>query len=182
MAYNEAQRAIALEIIYKYGGRVTIEALADIRRVLKAPKLPKRTVYNWLELDAQDGKETITANEKRVQDSEISPLKSPKRFVSIEAKQTARKTLEELFQDIVYAYGEHALTDDAIDGTRGKEAVIAAATALDKLRLIQGLPTEIVAVLPDAIAALRRHGVDPVEWLKATVDELNSADVSTENS
>lgn len=76
---------------------------------------------------------------------------------------TQQKTdLAALFERVSERYLEHALDDDVIEEMSGKDAVIAAATATDKMRLLRGLPTEIIEVVPQLVAALKEAGLDPV--------------------
>jgi hypothetical protein len=48
-----------------------------------------------------------------------------------------------LFGRIAETYGEHALRPSTVRKTRGKDAVIAACAATDKLRLLRGESTSI---------------------------------------
>lgn len=57
-------------------------------------------------------------------------------------RQGKKNELASLFEQIVRRYAERALSDEAITDTRGKDAVIAAATALDKLQLLTDQPTD----------------------------------------
>lgn len=76
--------------------------------------------------------------------------------------QEKRGELADVYEDIAYKYLAHASKDEVIEETQGKDAIIAAATATDKMRLLRGLPTEIVAIIPDVIAALNKMHKDPV--------------------
>ena len=59
----------------------------------------------------------------------------------LQKEQQKKQSLAELFEEVARAYIARALDLGAIDDTRGKDAVIAAATALDKLQLLIGAPT-----------------------------------------
>jgi hypothetical protein len=68
-----------------------------------------------------------------------------------------------VFEDIAYKMLAHAGNPDVIDSMSGKDAVIAAATATDKMRLLRGLPTEIVQIIPDLVAAIESMGQSPAD-------------------
>ena len=84
----------------------------------------------------------------------------------------ASKSLDEMFEDIARAYLDHALKDDVIDRTSGQAAVLAAATAVDKMRLLRVLPPEIVAILPQLIVAINERGLKPALVFQAMFDRL----------
>jgi hypothetical protein len=72
--------------------------------------------------------------------------------------------LAELFEDVAYKMLGHANQDTTIVEMSGKDAVIAAATATDKMRLLRGLPTEIIEIIPtiqDIYKALEDKGLEP---------------------
>lgn len=71
--------------------------------------------------------------------------------------------LADMFEDVARRYLEHATDEDVVAGTFGKDAVIAAATATDKMRLLRGLPTEIVALIPGVVQAIQDMGQSPAD-------------------
>lgn len=72
-----------------------------------------------------------------------------------------KEELADVFERVAYKYLQHAEHQDVIDDVAGNAAVITAATAVDKMRLLRGLPTEIVVMLPDVLAALKVLGQEP---------------------
>ena len=50
-AYTEAQRAMAIEILNRHGGELNKRAIAEIRKILGQPDLPKVTIWRWLQRD-----------------------------------------------------------------------------------------------------------------------------------
>lgn len=77
---------------------------------------------------------------------------------------TQQKTaLADVFEAVAYKYLEQALDEDVISESSGKDAVVTAATAVDKMRLLRGLPTEIVQLLPDVVAAIESLGMTPAD-------------------
>jgi hypothetical protein len=120
-SYSEHQKALALEILARHDGQVTSVALSDIRELLESPDLPKTTVWRWLQRDATD-----------------------KKNVTPEAKAKAAETLDNMFEATARQYLSHAQKETVVNRMDGKGAVIAAATAVDKMRLLRDLPTEII--------------------------------------
>lgn len=70
-------------------------------------------------------------------------------------------------QQVVDIYLDRAIA--TADKTSGAQAMTTAAIAMDKLRLLQGLPTQIVSVLPDFLGALRAMGIEPDEFIQRTI-------------
>lgn len=108
-----------------------------LEEVAKHCKVPSRTLRRWF--DGQSG--------------------TPSSEIVIESK----KDLADIYEDVARKYLIHAVEPDLIDETSGKDSVIAAATATDKMRLLRGLPTEIVEIMPQLVEALRKAGLDPVD-------------------
>jgi hypothetical protein len=82
-----------------------------------------------------------------------------------------KEALSTLFERIARKYLDRAEEDDAIASTRGKDAIIAAATATDKMLLLRGQPTAITQSLnksADIDAATKRL----VEAARAEGQEL----------
>ena len=63
-----------------------------------------------------------------------------------------------------------ATRSDKIDAMSAQQAITGAAIAVDKYRLLSGLPTEIVSVLPDADAAAKVLGVNLAMLLMQLVE------------
>ena len=145
VAFNEAQKAVAVEIALRYGG-VTKEALAEIQQAIG--KVTARSVRNW----AQGAERKF-------------PEKS-------DPEEIARQTLDNLFEEVAYAYLNHAKKAQVIADSKGKEAVTAAAIATDKMRLLRGLPTAIIDVLPGFLEAAEKGGVDPVAYLSESAARI----------
>ncbi len=67
----------------------------------------------------------------------------PEHAASSQVRQEKMEELSVLFDRVARVYIGRALTDEAVSDTRGKDAVIAAATATDKKQLLGGKPTLI---------------------------------------
>lgn len=153
MAYTEVQKAMAIEIIARHGGQITTAALHEVRAILDTPDLPKATVWRWLRKDATD-----------------------KKAVSPEARQAAEEKLDAIFETVARTYANHALKPSVVGQATASQAMTAAAIAVDKMRLLRNLPTEIVAVLPNLLDAIDRKGLKASEVFGAMLEELTRAD------
>ena len=81
----------------------------------------------------------------------------------------SKKDLASMFEDLAYKMLEFAGDPDVIDDMSGKDAVMSAAIAVDKMRLLQGLPTEIIVIMPQLMDALHQAGLDPVETFQKLI-------------
>lgn len=150
--YSAHDQAMALAIVERYDGEVTRVCLDTIRQTLDAPALNKSTVYRWL------------------QSQPVAPESQPeKNTVNPEAVEQA---LDAVFEVTARRYLEHANQDAVIADTKGKDAIMAAAIAVDKMRLLRNLPTEIVVILPDLVAAIDRAGLSASDVFNAMLQEL----------
>lgn len=81
--------------------------------------------------------------------------------------------LADQFESIAKRYLTRAGALDAISETKGKDAITAAAIAVDKMRLLRNLPTEIVGVIPDISNAVEKSG-ETLEQVMPVLAELLS--------
>jgi hypothetical protein len=84
-----------------------------------------------------------------------------------------RGDLADLFEDAAHLYINHSVKRDVIEETKGKDAIMAAAVAVDKMRLLRGLPTEIVQLMPEFLAALERTGQQPDQFMQRVIERAN---------
>jgi hypothetical protein len=168
MAYSAEQKAAAVEVIKRYGG-LTAEAIAVARELLGAPTLSISTLHGWLKAPVKPPKQAAPLR------TETETKKESETEAKIEAvKVSVNDALDKMFETTARNYLMQANNPDVIASTKGPQAVVAAATALDKLRLLQGLPTEIVAVIPTLVEVIRRKGYDPAEAIKTMLTQFAS--------
>ena len=86
---------------------------------------------------------------------------------------THKKDMGTALESLFWKLYEHALGDETIDQLKGAQAYTAMGIVLDKYRLVQGLPTEIVQVIMPAVQALERAGKNPVEVFKEIERQAN---------
>lgn len=118
---------------------------AKLEEVARYGKVPSRTLRRWYNREYGAPPDNIVTQQKR--------------------------ELADVFEDIAYKYLTHAAKDDVIEAVSGNAAVVTAATAVDKMRLLRGLPTEVIAIVPDVVSALQKAGYDPVSVFNDLIAE-----------
>lgn len=164
MGYTDADRLIALETIERHDGSVD-DAIDAVREML-GKKVSRATLFNWL--SKKDSLKSVPVVQPVRQDKKIELVKLPPDW--------AAETLDNVFENVARAYLERAQDEKAIEKTNGKDAVMTAAIAVDKMRLLRNLPTEIVGVLPGLVESIRRAGYDPVAVFTRLQEKFDGQD------
>ncbi len=86
--------------------------------------------------------------------------------------QGKKEDLKTLFINEIYEILK-VLPDHREDATY-QQLTTSLAIFFDKVRLLEGLPTEIVGVLPPLVAALKDIGVDPVEAFQEMLNQAKA--------
>lgn len=142
--YSDEYRAAAIAMLMSAGfATEKTRAVRDIARYYKGA-IPERTLFRW-------------------GNGENRP--APAKLVT-----SKKEELADVFERVAYKYLQHAETQDVIDDVSGNAAVITAATAVDKMRLLRGLPTEIISLIPDLISAIQLAGDDPEQVFKRLIE------------
>lgn len=192
-AYSPEQKLAALSFIKHFGG-MTEEALFAIRAALESPGLSKSTIHDWwkksgLQIDPRTAEPNETEHPN--QSAEI-PVRKPKKSVVPVASQPfvlpipndkideINASLDIMFERAARAYLVHAIDQNVVKDTKGKDAVMAAAIAVDKMRLLRNLPTEIIQVLPDLLSELDRHGLSASDVFNSMIAQLRSAKINVD--
>lgn len=123
------------------------KAVTEVYKYLQG-KVPMRTLYRW------GNRENRPAPAKLV----------------TEKKGNMADALEAL----TWALVEHAAQPDTIDDMSGREAATSIGIYIDKMRLLRGLPTEIIEVLPGFVDALAAMGKDPKEFMNRVIERANT--------
>lgn len=155
--YSEHDKATAIKIVERFGGEITREALGMIRQALAAPSLNKSTVYRWVQA-------------ARLQPV-ASGLQPEKNGIDGQALDQA---LDEMFEEAARKYLQHALKEDVIGSTKSRDAMMNAAIAVDKMRLLRNLPTEVILVLPDLVGAIEEAGLSAGDVFNALLQEIRA--------
>jgi hypothetical protein len=133
--YTDEFRATAIAMLVGAGfEKNKTKAVDEVAQYYRG-KVAKRTLFRW-------------------GNGENSP--APAKLVTVK-----KEDLADVFERVAYTYLKHAESEDVVDEVSGNAAVTTAATAVDKMRLLRGLPTEILGLLPDVLEALRVLGQEP---------------------
>ena len=146
--YTSDEKVLAVEIVAQYEDEVTKDALATIRTALGADKLNKTTVYRWM------AKHPVA--------TELQPIK--KRAVEL-----VEKNLDDVFEALARQLLTHAANPDIVAEMKGQQAVTSAAIAVDKMRLLRDMPTEIVQLWPGLMTALNDLDLDPAAVFESII-------------
>lgn len=167
MAYTNEKKAIAVAIVDRHGGKVSVAALEEIRGVIDEPNLPAKTVRRWL-LE-------VNKSSKAQNVPEMSALKKPEMSPAVQsALQKADGALDRVFEEITRVYAQKVLDAALREEIKAKDAMTIAAISYDKHRLAAGLPTEIIRILPILIQKIEASGMSPHELFNDMIAELDA--------
>lgn len=122
---------------------------------------------------------TRIANELKVQPRTLSRWFNGEQNPPPDQMVTEKKEdMADLFEIAAFKYLKFASSDDVIESASARDAMMNAAVATDKMRLLRGLPTEIVELVPGVIEALKKQNLDPVEIFQRMIDR--AANVSSD--
>lgn len=158
MAYSDQQKYVACELVKRNKGAIDDGLMAIIRETLDAPKLSRTNVWRWWRHYEQMQPETATdatAKNAGMNDTE----------------------LDELFERAARKFVNHALRDELLIWTSSKDAIIAAGVAVDKMRLLRDLPTEIIGaapVLTELAEFLKEHNLDMSAAVRQFLDAMKA--------
>lgn len=79
--------------------------------------------------------------------------------------------LKTLFTDEIYEI--MGVLPERREDASYQQLVTSMAIFFDKIRLLEGLPTEIFSILPDWLAAMDRRGLNAVDVIKTMTNRLN---------
>ena len=116
--YDDKFRASAIVMLQAAGYPENQYKLEEVARNLK---VPGRTLRRWFNGTSNPPPDNIVRQGKR--------------------------ELTTIFEDVARRYLEHILRIDIMDETSSRDAIIVAATAIDKLQLLEGKATERVELL-----------------------------------
>lgn len=161
LRYTDEQKAIAVATVRASGGAVTDQSLADVRLVLNSPTLSLSTLDAWLRNAHYEPSETDFDSTSRNRTAS-GPRFDPNAAAIEQWRQTRIN------------YLKRANEPSAVVWTEGKDAVAAAERAQKMEQLLSGLPTEIIGILPDLLAAMERRGLNASDVFNTMLARLNA--------
>lgn len=170
--YSEAQRALALEILERNNRVLDANTLKAIRAALETPKLSRQLVWHWSNttIDTQSNPGFTPKNTK------VRELALARH----EAQSKAAEKLDELLERAARKFIAHATQETVVADMTGQQAMTSAAIAIDKMRLLQNLPTEIVGVVVGLVQKIEKRGMNVAGVFKALEDIIDAEIVDAE--
>lgn len=139
--YTDEERASAVVMLQSQGYPDKPGALSTVARYLS---IPTSTLAGW-----------------------YTGINNPPPSELVEQKKA---DLAQLFEQAAYKMVAHATKDTVIEDMTGQQAMTSAGIAVDKMRLLRGLPTEIVQILPEVVAAIESMGQSPSEVFNRIIE------------
>ncbi|MBZ0315096.1 MAG: hypothetical protein K8L91_01665 [Anaerolineae bacterium] len=169
MAYSVAQKAAAVAIANRHTGKLSSQALAEIRQLRGLKKVAKNTVALWLEEAAglpsgNEQNSLKTDPKKKTKSTPLTPA-------IIEAAEGKLDALLEQITRLAIAKVLRSLTSEEM---KGKDAATIMAIAIDKMRLVQGLPTHILGTVQEIDELAKAKGMDSGKILQFIRDDLKA--------
>lgn len=149
--YSDDFRAQVIALLdgAKYSANKT-KAVNEVYHYLNG-RVPKRTLFRW------GNRENRPAPAKLV---------------------TSKKgDLADALDGLIWQLVEHATDPDTIDEMSGRETSTSIGIYVDKVRLLRGMPTEIIEIMPDFVGALQAAGKEPKEFMKRVIDRVTQHDI-----
>lgn len=87
-----------------------------------------------------------------------------------------RDELSDMFERVAYQYLDHATKPEVVASASARDAMTAAGIAVDKMRLLRGMPTAIVSLMPGFVEAIKAMGQDPEEVMKRAITRAGLGD------
>lgn len=170
--YTMAEKAIAIQIVRAAGGNVTDETVQSIRKILNTSTLDSKTIVSWMK-----NKASIEYPKMDAWQSSVEVPKVPTEVPTLDYETAAAYDLvERTFRN----YAERANDDVAIEKTDGPAAAKVMADMAKLMQLLQGLPTEIVALTSQFVEAAKRRNANPMDIMREAINELDSENVDVE--
>ncbi len=127
-------------------------------------------------LDANGGNVAVTAKQTGIPRTTLIEWNDGRVIPEVsELRHIKKEELADIYEDVTRLYLDRARDKSAIENTSGNAAILAAATATDKMRLLRGLPTEIVQVTAKIMQAAEEAGYNPSDLLNDLHQELIAA-------
>lgn len=173
MGYTLEEKTIAIAAIQRSGG-LTNQAIHEIRQMLDKPTLSKSTIHGWLKGYQASSSVSSASSAESEPNRRTEPNFKKRLLPEPQEVNEAQEALDEMFEGVARTYLEKATEEDRMAKMSGKDFVMAAAIAVDKMRLLRNLPTEIVQVLPSLVDALKANNIDPAQFFNSTLNRLNN--------
>jgi hypothetical protein len=161
--YTVEQKMMAVEIIRREGGLIGKHQVKMIQDLLESPTVSQVCIRNWwLKYKDVPPSEVL----KQAYGEWVTPQELVAKGIDPKAavlREDASNAVVDLFEKVSKAYLEHALEEEVIKATKGRDAVWAAAVSIDKVRLMREVPKEIISILPSIVDLIKKKNMNPIE-------------------
>lgn len=153
--YTDEQKALALELVARNAGVLDVVTMDAIRAALETPSLPDQTVRLWMrsyQALQSRSESRVKLTEKKVVDSASAITVFNDTAFRDEDRQAvqseASTKLDAMFERAARMMVAKATEPEKINDMNGQQLMTAAGIAVDKMRLLRDLPTEIIQMSP----------------------------------
>jgi hypothetical protein len=84
-----------------------------------------------------------------------------------------KKDMVEALQGLTWKLIDHAGQDDTVTEMTGQQTVTSIGILIDKIRLLTGLPTEIIGIMPEFVTAIQKTGEKPEDVMRRFIERSN---------
>lgn len=138
--YDDEFRAGAITMLLAAGYPGTDGALTKVSKELM---VPDRTLQRWFNGDSNPPPDKVVARKK--------------------------KDMADALEDVAWKLLDSMGDKDAIEDAPLQQRATAYGIAVDKMRLLRGLPTEIVALIPGVVQAIQDMGQSPAAFFNRII-------------
>lgn len=82
--------------------------------------------------------------------------------------------LADELESIVWLMTGHLKNEDTIGDMTGQQTATSIGILIDKIRLLRGLPTEVIAIIPEVVQAIERAGDNPQDVFRRLIERANA--------
>ena len=153
--YTDEQKALALELVARNDGVLDVVTMDAIRAALETPSLPDQTVRLWMrsyQALQSRSESRVKLTEKKVVDSASAITVFNDTAFRDEDRQAVQgevsTKLDAMFERAARMMVAKATEPEKINDMNGQQLMTAAGIAVDKMRLLRDMPTEIIQMSP----------------------------------
>jgi len=153
--YTDEQKALALELVARNAGVLDVVTMDAIRAALETPSLPDQTVRLWMrsyQALQSRSESRVKLTEKKVVDSASAITVFNDTAFRDEDRQAVQgevsTKLDAMFERAARMMVAKATEPEKINDMNGQQLMTAAGIAVDKMRLLRDMPTEIIQMSP----------------------------------
>lgn len=177
--YSDTEKMVARHIVSAAGGVVTEDLLKQVQVALNIKTLAWDTLARWVKEPVETTPTPTNTTESR--DQQEKTVEVPQLDYQ---KAATREIVEATFR----RYAARANNHTAVETTEAKDAAKVMADMLKLMQLLDGMPTEIVGMIPDLVEfskLAQRKGYSIQDVIRAnsqTLSELPDIEMITAGS